>query len=52
MLGMLKHMISQKISMKDCNFIAQWIDKGNVLVHCAAGVSRSASMVICYLMRT
>ena len=34
-----------------CDFIHTWLDKGPVLVHCAAGVSRSAAMVICYLMR-
>ena len=31
--------------------IDEGLSKGGVLVHCAAGVSRSASTVIAYIMR-
>jgi protein-tyrosine phosphatase len=33
------------------NFIDKFIKETNVLVHCLAGVSRSVSLVIAYLMR-
>lgn len=33
------------------NFIEKHIKERNVLLHCAAGLSRSASCVIAYLMR-
>ncbi|CAD8165215.1 unnamed protein product [Paramecium octaurelia] len=33
-------------------FIDENLQKGNVLVHCMAGVSRSASIVIAYIMKT
>ena len=32
-------------------FIDQFIDKNNILVHCQAGISRSASIVISYVMK-
>jgi protein-tyrosine phosphatase len=34
-----------------CQFIKEGISKGGVLVHCHAGVSRSASCVIAFLMQ-
>lgn len=33
-----------------CEFIEEELAKGNVLVHCGAGVSRSSTIVISYLM--
>ena len=32
-------------------FIDSFIEKNNVLVHCQGGISRSASIVISYIMR-
>ena len=32
-------------------FINQGLKKGNVLVHCAAGISRSSTLTLVYLMR-
>merc|ERR1712110_101763 len=34
-----------------CDFISEGIAKGGVLVHCGAGVSRSATAVCAFLMR-
>jgi len=36
--------------MDAIKFIDESISKGKILVHCAAGVSRSAAIVIAYLM--
>lgn len=33
------------------NYIAEGLEMGNVYVHCFAGVSRSATIVISYLMK-
>lgn len=41
-----------KEHFEECHrFIRDKIGYGNVLVHCMAGVSRSASIVISYIMR-
>ena len=36
---------------KAYEFIAAGLNKGNVLVHCAAGISRSSTLTLVYLMR-
>ncbi len=60
----MKNVIHLKISIDDSpfenisqffgscfEFISKNIKYGNVFVHCVAGVSRSATIVIAYLMR-
>lgn len=39
--------------ISDANdFIGKQLAKGNVLVHCRAGISRSATIVLAFLMKT
>lgn len=37
---------------ESCKFIEQALKNGNVLIHCFAGVSRSTTLTIAYLMKT